>query len=180
MARRLVLIALATAVLVAATAGSAGASLLAPSTACRGQTNTSLSWSEQERIMRCMHNYARSRAGLPGLRASGLLQDSSNGKTADMIRCKQYSHYACGRPLTYHFSRVGYLSCRTYGVAENIHYGPGEWGSVRTIMKGWLNSATHRHNILNSSYRDVGFGLRKGNFKGGAAFWTAHFGYRYC
>ena len=130
--------------------------------------------------MRCMHQYARKQAGRPALRGSALLQDSSNGKTADIIRCKDYSHTACGRPMSFHFKRVGYLSCRSYGYAENIHYGPGDWGSVRTIMKGWLDSAPHRRNILNSSYRDVGFGLRKGDFKNRAAFWTGHFGYRSC
>ena len=40
----------------------------------------------------------------------------------------------------------------------------------------------HRTTLLNSTYKDVGFGLRKGTFLGhrGAQVWTGHFGYRKC
>ena len=47
-------------------------------------------------------------------------------------------------------------------------------------MSRWLHSDVHRPTILKSRYRDVGFGVRKGTFKGyaGALVWTGHFGYR--
>ena len=186
MLRRLTLVALSTALLVAATGGSAAAShynhLLASATKCPGQTNAGLSTGTQESVMRCMHNHARAKVGRSGLRAHSLLGSSSDAKTADMIRCKQFSHTACGRSMSYHFNRVGYTSCRSWGIAENIAWGTGSYGSVRSTMSRWLHSDGHRINLLRSAFRDAGFGLRRGTFLGrsGAAVWTAHFGYRAC
>ncbi len=73
--------------------------LVAPMTQCGGsqQTNTGLSTATQERVMFCMHNYARIRAGRAAYRGNSLLQISSDAKTGDMIRCRIFSHTACGR-----------------------------------------------------------------------------------
>jgi uncharacterized protein YkwD len=156
--------------------------LLAPLDKCGGskQTDTSLSASDQEAIMRCLHNYARGQAGQSFLAANSLLPSSSDAKTADMFRCKQFSHTACGHETLYHVKRVGYTSGGCWGAAENIAWGTGSRGSPRSIMSAWLHSDGHRANILNRRYRDVGFGLRKGTFNGyeNAQVWTAHLGYR--
>ena len=156
--------------------------LLAPSDRCGGpkQTDTSLSTAEQEAVMRCMHNYARAKASRAALASNSLLTSSSDAKTADMLRCGQFSHTACGRETLYHVKRVGYTSGGCWGAAENIAWGSGSRGSVRSIMSAWLHSDGHRNNILNSRYRETGFGLRKGTFQGygGAQVWTAHLGYR--
>jgi hypothetical protein len=67
MLRKLALICILTAALVPAAAGTASAHnydwLFAPSTKCANQTNRSLTWAEQESVMRCMHNYARAADG---------------------------------------------------------------------------------------------------------------------
>jgi uncharacterized protein YkwD len=185
MTRRLALIALTTALVLAATSGTALAHhydyLLAPSSKCANQTNTSLSTSDQELVMRCLHNYARVHAGRAPLRASSLLQTSSDRKTGDLMSCG-FSHTACGRPFDYWIRRAGYVSssCSSWGLGENIAWGTGSLGTPRAIMSGWLHSDGHRHNLLSSSFRDVGFGLRKGTIDGyrGASVWTAQFGYR--
>jgi len=183
MVRKVALVAVVGAALVAAMGGTAFAGhydhLLAPSSSCANQTNTSLSTSEGERVMRCMHNYARARVGRAALRTSSLLQSSSNRKTGDLIACG-FSHTACGRSMTYWFNQVGYTSCRSWRAGENIAWGTGSLRTVRSIMRGWLHSDGHRNNLLSVSYRDAGFGLRKGRMSGrsSASVWTAHFGYR--
>ncbi|MDQ3433148.1 MAG: CAP domain-containing protein [Actinomycetota bacterium] len=184
MIRRLTLIALTTALLIATTGGTASAThyhhLLAPSTSCPNQTNASLTTTDQETAMRCMHNYARAKVGRSALRSNSLVANSSDGKSYDILRCQAFSHTACGRSMLYHFKRVGYTSCSTWRAAENIAWGSGSYGTVRSRMSGWLHSDGHRKNILSSSYRDLGIGLKKGTFKGysGAQIWTGHFGYR--
>lgn len=184
MIRRLTLVALMTAVFVAITGGTASAThydhLLAPSTSCPNQTNTSLSASDQERAMRCVHNYARAKVGRAALRSNSLLASSSDAKSYDILRCQDFSHTACGRSMVYHFKRVGYTSCSAWGAAENIASWSGSYGTVRSRMSGWLHSDGHRKNILSSKYRDLGVGLRWGTLSGydGAQVWTAHFGYR--
>ena len=185
MFRRSALIALTTAMLVAGSGATALAGpydyLLAPSSACPHQSNRSLSAAQQEKVMLCMHNYARRKVGRAPLAASSLLQTSADHKTGDLLRCG-FSHTACGRPFDYWFRRVGYLSCPTYRIGENIAWGSGYLGTVRQIMDAWLNSDGHRENLLSSGYREVGFGLRVGTMDGygGAAVWTAEFGYRRC
>jgi uncharacterized protein YkwD len=156
--------------------------LLAPLTKCGGsrQTDSSLPTSDQEAVMRCLHNYARTKAGRVALAANSMLTSSSDLKTADMLRCGQFSHNACGRSTLYHVQRSGYTSGGCWGAGENIAWGSGTRGTPRSIMSAWLHSDVHRNNILNSRYREVGFGLRKGTFQGysNASVWTAHLGYR--
>lgn len=164
--------------------------LLAPMTMCGGQkqTNTSLSTGEQELIMRCMHKYARDRTGKPRLAGNGLLQTSSDRKVRDMFRCDAFSHTACGLETLYHIKRLGYTNCRSWRAGENIAWGSGTSGRVRSIMAAWVNSTPHRTNLLNSTFRDIGVGMRKGTFRPGpnkpayanAQVWTTHFGYRSC
>jgi uncharacterized protein YkwD len=107
------------------------------------------------------------------------LTSSSGSKVADIMRCQQFSHTACGRETFYRMRRVGYaVGC--WGGGENIAWGSGRLGSVRNIMSVWLHSTDHRNNLLRSRYRHYGAGLAKGRFKGydGAQVWVMHFGYR--
>lgn len=182
MPRTLALVALTIALLLAAT-GSASArhydSLLAPASACPGQTDTRRSVDDQEWTMRCMHNHVRSKRGLPYLSTRSQLMGAAGSKSADIVRCQDFAHEACGRDTFYWTTRSGYtIGC--WGAGENIAWGAGSLGSVRAIMSAWLHSDPHRQNLLKSRYRDKGVGLVKGTFKGypGSQVWTVQFGYR--
>ncbi len=185
---RLTLIAsLAAAVLAVGPATASAGSydyLVAPMTKCGGQkqTDTSLSTSDQEKVMQCMHSYARTRTGRAPLAGRALLHTSSDRKVYDMFRCKAFSHNACGRDTLYHVKNVGYTNCSSWRAGENIAWGSGGYGSVRAIMTRWVNSTGHRTNILNSRYIHLGVAVRKGTFQGrsNAQVWTTHFGYRSC
>ncbi|MBA3421681.1 MAG: hypothetical protein H0U12_07285 [Thermoleophilaceae bacterium] len=165
---RLTLIASLAAVVLAVGPATASAGsydyLVAPMTHCGGtqQTNTSLSTGAQESVMLCLHNYARRRAGRAGLRGNSLLYSSSNVKTADMMRCRSFSHNACGRDALYHVKRLGYTRCNSWRAGENIAWGSGSYGSVRAIMTRWVNSTGHRTNILNLRVQ----GSRRGTAQG--------------
>lgn len=183
MKRTLVSIAAAVALMLTAGSTSAFAGqydyLLAPSSACPNQTNTSASVATQEIAMRCMHNYVRTKKKLPSLATREKLLSSSGSKSLDIMRCG-FSHNACGRETFYWTKRVGYTSGGCWGAGENIAWGSGSLGSVRSIMRAWLYSDGHRHNLLNSKFRDKGVGLVKGRFSGysNAQVWTTQFGYR--
>jgi uncharacterized protein YkwD len=183
MHRRLAaVLAAATLVIAAPAAQAAGPydDLLAPTSQCAPQTDRSASVDAQELAMRCMMNFARRAVGVsPLLGTHSKLMLSSERKAADILRCQQFSHTACGRPFTYHQQQVGYAS-GCYGAGENIAWGSGSNGTVRSIMSGWLNSAGHRANILNAKYRDHGVGLATGTMSGytGAAVWVHQLGYR--
>jgi len=183
MKRTLASIALTTALMLTAGGGTAFAGqydyLLAPTSVCANQTNTSASTAVQEGAMSCMHSYARAKKNLRSQANRGLLADSSNLKSLDIVRCGDFSHQACGRETFYHTKRVGYAQ-GCWGAGENIAWGSGSLGSVRSIMRAWLYSTGHRENILRSRFRDKGIGLVKGRFAGysNAQVWTTQLGYR--
>ena len=178
--RRIVLLLAATVALaVPATAAADSDPLLAPETACPGQSDLSLPPAAREQIMLCMHRYARSQSGLSWLNDSRQLRTSSRRKARDLRRCHQFSHTACGRDPFYWFVRVGFMR-GTCGAAENLAVGSGGLGSVRQMMEAWLHSPEHRANILNPSFDEAGLSLASGRIHGygRVQIWVGHFGYR--
>jgi uncharacterized protein YkwD len=166
--------------LLPAPSAAAPAGLVAPLSACPNQSDPGASVAVQVTAMRCLTNYAREHRGKPALSGLGSLNRAARGKSADILRCDQFDHEACGREFTYWFERVGYGgSCTALG--ENIAWGTGPLGSVRSIFKAWINSPGHRANIL-GGFEEIGIGLRVGTLEGnrGAHVWTQEFGSRRC
>ncbi|HKO37998.1 MAG TPA: CAP domain-containing protein [Solirubrobacterales bacterium] len=144
--------------------------------ACPGQNNANASSATQEETMLCLVNQVRTNRGLEPLFAPSSLARAAARKSADILRCDEFSHEACGREFTYWIERVGYKGC---GWAENIAYGTGNLATPRSIFRGWMNSSGHRRNIL-GAYDDIGIGLQVGSLGsvGGAHVWTQQFGSR--
>ncbi len=181
--RNIALAALASVLLVAPAAASASGPwdrLLAPESACPGQSDASLPVRTQEQVMVCMHRWARSQEGLSGLHVSKQLRASSTRKARDIRRCQDFSHDACGRDAFYWFKKVGFLR-GSFGAGENLELGNGDAATVRGAMSAWLNSDEHRTVLLAPSFDDVGVSMVSGQFKGysGVAIWVAHFGYHH-
>jgi uncharacterized protein YkwD len=55
--------------------------------------------------------------------------------------------------------------------AENIAAGQR---TPADVVKGWMNSAGHKANILNCTYSEIGVGYAKGGSYG--TYWTQDFG----
>jgi uncharacterized protein YkwD len=157
-------------------APGAGASLVAPATACPNQTGAA-SPAAQGQAMRCMIDFARLRAGLGALADSPQLDLSSEDKGADVLRCDSFSHTACGREFTYWMQQVGYLSEVCWHVGENLAWGVGAYGTARSIFRAWMRSPEHRQNIL-GGYEALGLDRQVGELEGqvNTVVWTAHFG----
>jgi uncharacterized protein YkwD len=166
----------------AAPAAAAGSwdRLLAPPGTCGAQTSRSATPRTQERAMRCMVNFARRANGQRALRLrAGRLMVAADRKAADILRCGDFSHTACGRAFTFHMQATAYAT-GCYGAGENIAWGSGPLGTVRAAVRGWLNSDGHRANLLNPRFRDHGVAVRTGTMSGtaGAAVWVHQLGYR--
>jgi len=161
----------------AATATATVSTLIAPSAACPGQTDLDAPASVQEETMRCMTDFARVNTGLNGLGENPVLTQSAGAKAEDVIRCDNFSHFACDREFTYWIEQGGYTSVPCWHVGENLAWGTGEYGTVRSIFRAWMASPEHRENIL-GSYEEVGIDLRVGSLagQGGAHVWAQHFG----
>jgi uncharacterized protein YkwD len=166
---------IALALLVLAAPG-ASASLIAPVGTCQNQTNAA-SPATQEQAMRCMTDFARSRAGLGALADSPQLDLSSLDKGTDVLRCNSFSHTACDRDFTFWMREAGYMSEPCWRVGENLAWGVGTFGTVRSIFRAWMRSPEHRRNIL-GDYEALGLNRQVGELEGQAntIVWTAHFG----
>jgi len=147
---------------------------LAPVSTCSTQAGLDAAAAVQERAMLCLVNHARANRGLAALAADDALARAADHKSADILRCDEFSHEACGREFTYWIGRFGFGGCAS---AENIAWGGGSLGGVRSIFRLWMHSPGHRANIL-GPYEEIGIGLRVGSLEGnrGAHVWTQDFG----
>jgi uncharacterized protein YkwD len=159
-----------------AVADSGVTRLIAPPATCPGE-GVETSIDDRETAMRCLVDFARRHAGLHELADSAELDRSATDKSADILRCDSFSHFACGRDFTYWMGRVGYLSARCWRAGENLAWGSGRSGSVRSAFSLLIHSPEHRENIL-GDYTAIGIGLRIGTLAGSrdAQVWTQHFG----
>jgi uncharacterized protein YkwD len=153
--------------------------LLAPESACPGQTDPTRALDAQQRTMICMARYARRSAGRAQIRGVKILRASARRKARDLRRCQEFSHTACGRDAFYWFQQVGFTR-GTWGAGENLYLGSGELAAPRFAMRGWLHSPTHRRVLLTSQYRKLGVSVVRGSYEGrpDVQFWVAHLGYR--
>lgn len=157
-------------------ASAAGPRLLAPTSVCPGQDALGAPPAAQEQTMLCLTNFAREQFGEPPLTSSEALEGSARAKARDVIRCDEFSHYACGREFGYWIRASGYLSAPCWRDGENLAWGAGEYGSVGSIFRAWMRSTAHRENIL-GDFEEVGIDLVAGRLEGSRArVWTQHFG----
>lgn len=85
---------------------------------------------------------------------NGQLTAAAQSKANDMAAKGYWSHNSPdGRTPWSFINAAGYH----YQMAgENLAYGFSNAGDT---ISGWMNSPTHRANILNANYKDVGFGI---------------------
>ena len=94
--------------------------------------------------------------------------NSAAYKAGDIKGCDDFSHTACGKAFNYYFGQVGYTgNCQ----GENIAQGQSSPGEV---FVAWMNSPTHRDNILNADFDDLGVAALTGD--PGGTIWVMHLG----
>jgi uncharacterized protein YkwD len=124
-----------------------------------------------EKRMLDLHNQKRRSQELRRLCVHPALQRAARDHSQDMIRRDYFAHGNVGRRLKRH----GY-NWSTY--AENIHSDPGA-PSPGPTFDSWMDSQSHRTNILDRRFQEVGIGLATGTHNGERkTMWTADFGNR--
>jgi hypothetical protein len=99
-------------------------------------------------------NTQRSQNGLAGLTLNSSLNNAAQAKANDMVARNYWSHTTPdGKDPWVFIDATGYAYQKA---GENLAYGFGT--SSETIV-GWMNSSSHRANILDSAYKEVGFGI---------------------
>lgn len=155
---------------------------VAPERVCPGNDDATLPSPTLVAGMSCLIDYARGADGLRPLRRSPLLATSAAIKADDIIRCGEFSHTACGRPVLASFQQAGYVALRfSVELGENLATGSGAAGSPRSMLRAWLASSEHRQNLLNARWLDGGVALRTvpaQSGMAGRAVWVSQFGRR--
>ena len=106
-------------------------------------------------------NQQRTDLGLEPLKYNSLLSQSATQKAQDMFANNYWAHNspAGATPWTF-FKAVGYQ----YSVAgENL---ARDFYDTDSLIKAWMNSPTHKANIINSKYQEIGIGVVNGTLGG--------------
>lgn len=106
-------------------------------------------------------NEERISLGLNPLKESEKLNTGAYLKAKDMIEKDYFSHQGPENITPwYWFLKIGY----NYKYAgENLAVG---FIDSEEVYKGWFNSISHKRNLLNPKYKEVGIAVLKGNFQG--------------
>ena len=106
-------------------------------------------------------NDRRITAGLSPLSENGALSQAAQAKGADMLNKGYWAHFAPdGTSPWSFFTDFGY---RYRYAGENL---ARDFSSPGAAVDAWMNSPTHRENILNGNYKEVGIGVVEGNLAG--------------
>lgn len=106
-------------------------------------------------------NQKRQEAGLSPLTVNQSLVNAASQKGADMIAKNYWAHNAPNgtSPWSF-FKNVGY---RYLYAGENL---ARDFGDSASVVNAWMNSPTHRDNLLSGRYREIGIAVIHDTFQG--------------
>lgn len=113
-----------------------------------------------ERVIE-LTNQKRAEQGLPPLTVSSRLNEAAQRKAGDMFAFNYWSHFSpSGRNPWSFFQEVGY---KYLYAGENL---ARDFTSSEAVVEAWMNSPTHKDNILNSNYKEIGLAVVDGTLNG--------------
>ncbi len=115
-------------------------------------------------------NNERRNAGCGSLTIDPRLNQAAQAHSTDMATRRYFSHTGLnGSSFVDRAEAAGYWTAS----AENIAQGQT---SAASAMSAWMGSASHRANILNCAYRNMGLGFADNGSQYGT-YWTQMFGW---
>lgn len=106
-------------------------------------------------------NQRRADAGEGALVTSSALNQAAFAKAQNMLALQYWAHVAPdGTQPWFFFKQAGYR----YSIAgENL---ARDFETTGDMVQGWMDSPTHKENILNSRYRETGVAVVNGSLEG--------------
>lgn len=119
-------------------------------------------------------NQERATRGLKPLAMNETLNATAFSKTSDMVEYQYFNHtnpvYNTGFDIFFDDHGYNFLK-----IAENLAL--GNFVSSKEVVDAWMNSATHRKNILDPGFTEIGIGMLRTSFQGNQTYIiTQHFG----
>lgn len=135
----------------------------------RGLLHARRSVLRSQRRLLCLMNRARARFGLRPLRTNRCLHRVAARHAHDMVHRRYFAHTTPNGWTPGRRARAsGYVPRRArWLVGENIAWGVAAAARPRWVVRSWMHSPPHRHNILSRHFRDVGIGVARGVPVGG-------------
>lgn len=106
-------------------------------------------------------NHERTDAHLARLVRNPVLDEAARLKAEDMATHGYFAHYSPDGVSPWHwFSEAGYTFAHA-GENLAVHF-----TDSREVVEAWMKSPTHRANIVNGNYQEIGVGTARGRFEG--------------
>ena len=112
----------------------------------------------------CLLNERRAAAGLGPLTANGSLTTTAERYAQYMVSDEHFAHQdESGRNVVWRVMRSDpSLADRWLVIGENLGWGTYAMATPRSMVEGWMESPTHRDNILYARYDEIGVGIVPG------------------
>lgn len=106
-------------------------------------------------------NASRVEENLPELTRSSVLDEAARMKAEDMAKGSYFAHWSPEGTSPWHwFTEAGY-SYVYAGENLAVHF-----TDSTAVVDAWLKSPSHRENIMNEKYTEIGIGTAAGKFEG--------------
>ena len=106
-------------------------------------------------------NQERQTSGVGILKENEILNQAALLKAQDILEKDYFAHYSPeGISPWYWFDQAGY---RYQAAGENLAIG---FLDSKEVSQAWMASPSHKKNIINPKYQDIGIAVAKGDFKG--------------
>lgn len=103
-------------------------------------------------------NVERKKRGIASLKSSTQLKNMAYLRNYDMVQERYFAHIS---PRYGRWANMLYSSEYEFKYAgENLAAG---FTTARSFVKGWMDSPTHRANLLNPRFREIGVAVSPGN-----------------
>jgi len=115
---------------------------------------------DPEKIIQ-LTNQERVNAGVTGLSENKLLDQAALAKATDMFEHNYWAHVSpTGVEPWYFITNAGY---QYQHAGENL---ARDFSNPTDVVKAWMASPTHRQNLLDSRYKDIGVAVMDGTING--------------
>jgi len=113
-----------------------------------------------ERIIE-LTNQRRAAQGLGPVKENALLSEAARRKAGDMFAFNYWAHVSpSGRDPWTFFKEVGY---HYVFAGENL---ARDFKDPESVVQAWMNSPSHRDNLLNNKYQEIGVAVVDGSLQG--------------
>lgn len=106
-------------------------------------------------------NSERQKQGISILTANARLNKAAQAKAEDMFANQYWSHYSPSGKSPWEFIKA--VDYTYYVAGENL---ARDFMQTEDMVKAWMNSPTHRENILNPKYQEIGIAVVNGTLNG--------------